>query len=258
MISKLFGIGKFVVSNYFVQCVLTDISSLRHWNDARIKWTTQTEWFGVRHALREFPDAIGFVDGVKSACWRPTTEPKQGMKYDWHHKIHCNAALVWVYFYRLPIRFDFTTLGSTHDSRIFTPADPVVNRADYFSDEETVIGDTGFIGPGLVVCPYKRNQGHSDPDRVARNRDILCQRWISKHEIGYLWTKFRVFLGRWSWREYSRKIILRNVAHISNYIWRVSSIRLLQPQQCFIERMDETLISSLDFIKSSILIDSLS
>lgn len=37
--NQLFGIGNSIVSNYFAHCDLTVINSLRHCNDAHIKWT---------------------------------------------------------------------------------------------------------------------------------------------------------------------------------------------------------------------------
>lgn len=48
-----------------------------------------------------------------------------------------------------------------------------------FSDDEHVIGDTGFIGFALIVCYYKRNQGQNDPERRSINREIRSQRWLN-------------------------------------------------------------------------------
>lgn len=115
-----------------------------------------------------------------------------------------------------------------------------------FTDDEHVVGDTWFTGPGPVFSLYKRNQGHYDPDRWTHNENIRSQRWLNDHSIWFHSNRFRSFLGRLSWRKDLWDLSVRNITMMSNYNWRVSGSWLLEPHRRFIERMEDYHITSLE------------
>lgn len=179
---------------------------------------------------------------MRAKVFRPIDDKNQRYKFDGHHKAHCNVALVWIDLSGMFVRLDFSSKGSSNDRGIFNQTDPFLRPEEFFDGEQHVLCDSGFVGTGRVVCPYKRGSGHDVPNRAEINRDVRSQRWINEHCIAILKNKFRSFMGCWPWREELWEVCLETVAMISNFIWRKTGSRIVPPARRIMERENERLL----------------
>lgn len=153
LLSHLFYIGKSQVTNYFAHCSIAKFELLNCCAKRKLSGGHFQSVLSYEMSCRDLHRQLNFVDVVKYACWRPSTELTRSEKYDGHDHMNCNAALVWINVQGLLIRLEFTNIGLQHDRHIFNSSEPLQNPSLYFTDDECVIGDTGFIGLRLVVCP---------------------------------------------------------------------------------------------------------
>jgi len=195
-----FNIGVFpaTVSNYFSLCILAlhDTFMLA----CPIVWPSAAERREMECLVNGFPSGIIFVDGTKVRRWRATHTQEQLQAYDGHHHFHCFSVLVWVNVYGLIVRVDVSSLGACHDWRLRTQTELHLLPASYFDGDQHAIGDTGFIGPSRVlVCPFRKNAEEADVDQGELNTDIRQSSIRNEWGVRDVKSRFRVFLGRWSY-----------------------------------------------------------
>lgn len=242
LLGDLHGISKGTVSNYFCHTVLAIHMALRETHCARIEWPTVQERAEMKDQLRGFPNAVGFVDGVRGRVPRSTDPKRQRYQFCGHKKVHCNVALVWVDLSGLFIRIDFSSKGSSNDRGIFNGTDPFLYSERFFSNDQHVVCDSGFIGAGSVVCPYRRGSGYDDPNRTGINADVRLQRWINEHCISFVSNRFRSFMGHWQWAEELWEVAFETIAMITNFTWRRTNTRIILPACRLLQREDERIL----------------
>lgn len=112
----------------------------------------------------------------KQNCFRPGDHVQQEKRYDGHRKFHCFAVLVWVDVLGTICRVDTALDGSMHDRTIFNLTASVQNSGFCSIDDEKFVCDTGFVGYGLVIAPFKKNQAANFLLRTMYNKDIRKHR----------------------------------------------------------------------------------
>lgn len=150
VLSHLFRIEKSAANTYFTHDTFTKVPQKVLWRKDRVAFARETlwsskyaAWISVRYGICRWGKII-----LLAAIIRACTD----QKYDVHHEKHCNAVLRWIGTHGRVLHLDLTTIGSTHDSELLINSDPLLLPTIYFIDEEIVIGETGFIGTGPVVC----------------------------------------------------------------------------------------------------------
>ena len=220
MLSPIYGVSVGTFCNYFAHAAWTVFYALKGVWIARVEWPDAEQREGMRGLVCGFPNAIGICDGTKVQTFRPKDPIVQESRYDGHHRIHCFAILVWVDVFGTFIRLDFTLSGSQHDRGIFNDTDPVREPQLYFGGSEHVIADTGFVGEGNVVCPFKKGVGDGFFYREKFNRDIRRQRVCNEWGIGLIKNRYRLFLGRWPFSPDLFPMCFETAAMISNWRWK--------------------------------------
>jgi len=98
--------------------------------------------------------------------------------------------------------------------------------------------DTGFIGDGPIVCPFKSGEGGWFQYRTEWNKDIRTQRILNEWAVGWVNNRYRIFLGRWPYELHLHNFSYENVVMISNLFWRRHRNRLY-PNDRRVERIQE-------------------
>lgn len=158
--------------------------------------------------------------------------------YSGHHHTFCHSTLVWTDVYGIIIRLDSCLQGSTHDRKLYNDSEPYRNPTQYFTDDESVIADTGFQGDGAhIIFPMKRNQCRSFHHRSDMNRDIRKQRIRNEWSVGLITNRFRLFLGRWSLESELFKVMFNVAGMLVNHRIRKGDVRPV-PLERMLDRIE--------------------
>ena len=83
--------------------------------------------------------------------------------------------------------------GSTHDNRVFRNSQLYLNRGEYFSHQEYLLGDSAYSASPIMVQSFKKQAAQSElqPHNEFFNTCLAQVRISSEHCIGMLKGRFR-------------------------------------------------------------------
>ena len=78
--------------------------------------------------------------------------------------------------------------GSTHDNRVFRNTQLYMDRGEYFSPKEYLLGDSAYSASPIMVQSFKKQSAQADlpPNNEFFNTQLAQVRIVSEHCIGIL------------------------------------------------------------------------
>ena len=83
--------------------------------------------------------------------------------------------------------------GSTHDNRVFRNCNLFLNRGEFFSQHEYLLGDSAYSSSAIMVQSFKKDAAHAEleANKEYFNTCLAQVRISSEHCIGILKGRFR-------------------------------------------------------------------
>ena len=123
-LSFRFGISNATVASYIRHVGKALFESLHDDGMSIIRWPGAEERQEMRGLVYGFENCIGFVDGTKQSCFRPSYPEVRDERYCGHHKEFCHSVLLWTDNYGVIIRLDICLDGAEHDRGMYNDSDP--------------------------------------------------------------------------------------------------------------------------------------
>ena len=166
--------------------------------DDEIRWPTQPERVALRGKIWDFPASgvacpIGLVDG----SIQPIQTPHDGSE----PLFYCSRKSVHGWNHQLVCRWDGKLLGvfpgfygSVHDSLCYRMTDLHINMGQYFSGTESLIGDCGYQGCGILHV----RKGATTREELQYNSRLRRHRVLIEFVIGAIKKKFSIVGKVWT------------------------------------------------------------
>jgi hypothetical protein len=187
-VASHFGIGKGSVRNYVKRCV----AALHEIKKEVVSWPDQNERNEMKARLTAtgFRHCVGIIDGTLIVL---DFRPEQFHECYYSRK-SCYALNVMVVCDdRKKVTFYLAGWpGSTHDNRVFRNSRLFLNRTDFFTHLEYLLGDSAYSCSSVMVQAFKKHPGCA---RLPRDQEIFNTRLAkvrisSEHCIGILKGRF--------------------------------------------------------------------
>jgi hypothetical protein len=187
-VSQYFAIGKGSVENY----VRRTIKALHEIMDEVVYWPDKDQRKEMRNRLSAygFRHCIGIIDGTLVVLdFRP--EAFHECYYSRKSFYAINVMIVCDDQRRI-IYYNAGWPGSTHDNRVFRNSQLFLNRGEYFSQNEYLLGDSAYSASPIMVQSFKKQSSQAKlPDNHEFFNTQLAQvRIVSEHTIGILTGRF--------------------------------------------------------------------
>jgi len=234
--STRYGVCNSTIWNYIYHTGWACFRALSKLN--LITWPDSEERKAMHGLIKGFPKGIMFVDGTRQPIFKNVDEYVQNDQYYGKDKMHCYAILIYVDIYGVIRRLEISYSGRLHDKTMFQVSDVFLNRTEYFSPDEQIICDAGFVGSGdrnWIIVPFKKGTGLYFEMRKEWNKDVR-QRFRNEMSIGYIKNRNRIFIGCWPYSEELFNASIRLAAMIMNWTLKRNG-RQLVPIENMIERM---------------------
>ena len=188
-----FGIASGSVRNYIQNIV----RALKTIEDEVVSWPTQDERNAMKTRLAStgFRHCVGIADGTFVVL---TRKPKI-----YHECYFCRKSCYAINV--LVICDDRGKIlyylagwpGSTHDNRVLKSSNLYLNRENYFSHLEYLLGDSAYSNSSIMVPAFKkgRNETVLPRDKELFNTHLARVRIKSEHCIGILKGRFQCLKG---------------------------------------------------------------
>ena len=187
-VSAYFGIGKGTVKNYVRTCV----KALQEIKDDVIYWPDADERLEMRARLSAlgFRHCVGIIDGTLIILdFRPESYHEcyfsRKSMYALNVMVVCDDKKRITYY-------NAGWPGSTHDNRVFRNCKLFLNRGDYFSHHEYLLGDSAYSSSAIMVQAFKKqaSQATLPPNNEFFNTCLANVRISLEHCIGILKGRF--------------------------------------------------------------------
>jgi hypothetical protein len=187
-VASYFGIGKGSVNNYVRRC----ISALHEIHNDVVYWPQAEERDEMKARLTAtgFRHCVGIIDGTLIVL---DSKPEKFHECYYSRKsvyalnvmIVCDdLKRITYYLARWP--------GSTHDNRVFRNSNLFMNREEFFSHLEYLLGDSAYSASSIMVQSFKKQAlvAQLPPDKELFNMFLAQVRIKSEHCIGILKGRF--------------------------------------------------------------------
>ena len=188
-VSAFFGIGKGSVNNY----VNRTVSALLEIIDDVVYWPNPSERKELRKrfAANGFRHCVGIIDGTLIIL-----DNRPEAYHECYYSRKCFYALnvmVVCDDNKRIIYYNAGWPGSTHDNRVFRNTDLYLNRGEYFSKCEYLLGDSAYSASPVMVQAFKKQTTEAEltGHREFFNTALAQVRISSEHCIGMLKGRFR-------------------------------------------------------------------
>lgn len=201
-ISATFGLSIGTISNYLHHVASFLHQVLKQNADSRIEWPTPQECAYMEGFVYGFPKIICFVDRTKTQVYRPQDPNNQIQRFDGHHHIHCFTCLVWTNVYGLIIRLGISFEGNEHDKGLSNESDPCRMFSEFFNNGLCRMAGTGSVRVHdffVLILMSKQERGFKYS--IHLNRDVHKQQICNKWSIGLVKNLFRLFAGRYAYKD---------------------------------------------------------
>ena len=189
LIASFFGIGKGSVNNY----VRRTVSALHEIIDDVVYWPNKKERKELRKrfAAYGFRHCVGIIDGTLIIL-----DHRPEAYHECYYSRKCFYALNVMIVCDDNKRITYYNAGwpgSTHDNRVFRNTDLYLNRGDYFSRREYLLGDSAYSASPVMVQAFKKQTSEAELSghRAFFNTVLAQVRISSEHCIGMLKGRFR-------------------------------------------------------------------
>jgi DDE superfamily endonuclease len=189
MIGRAMGISKGAVLDY-VYRTATAICNLRQ---HVIKWPNEQGRKEISQRIQEdfdFPNCVGLIDGTLfPLAFKPKLNGEDYFTrkggYSVNGLVICDdqARITW---------FGMGWPGSVHDNRVWSNSEIFLNKQQYFTCKEYLLGDSAFSTSSIMVPAYKKGpNGVISEDKSYFNTMLAKIRIKSEHCIGLLKGRFQ-------------------------------------------------------------------
>jgi hypothetical protein len=187
-VGNYFGIGKGSVNNYIRRCV----EALHEIHDDVVYWPNKTERdeMKARVASTGFRHCVGIVDGTLVVL---EFKPEKYHKCYYSHKSVYGLNVMIVCDDQKRVTYYVAGWpGSTHDNRVFRTSSLFLNREEFFSFREYLLGDSAYSTSSVMVQSFKRHAAWAvlPADKELFNTYLAKLRIRSEHCIGILKGRF--------------------------------------------------------------------
>lgn len=119
---------------------------LKNYPNWKIRWHTAKERHSKHGLVCGFLMCMGFVDRTKQKIFYPVEDNEHPDIYDGQHHFNSHPALVSTDLFGLIKRFDLTSIGPTHECRLYKESEVFQSPRWAFNGRELVIPDNAFRG----------------------------------------------------------------------------------------------------------------
>lgn len=202
------GLGKGTIENYLHRASAALLAS----EASTLVWPDDPERIQISRRICEkhgFVNCIGLVDGTLLRLeFKPQTN---GEAYYTRKGCYAVNALIACDDVARVRQIVVGWPGSVHDNRVWRNSPSNLNRSEFFSPKEYLLGDSAFQASSVMVPAFKKPAGGvMDPNHTYFNSKLAAIRIVSEHCIGLLKTRFQYLNGirsKLTKRRHLRKII---------------------------------------------------
>lgn len=124
----------------------------------QVVWPTIAEWNALRRNWREFPNAVGCIDGTPHEIYRPEAEP-QWQFYSGHRHYHLMNTQLIIYNLGNIVYLQAVFLGSINDAGNFNLMERVGPGTNYdMPGDVFLLADKGYADRPPLVTPFRTTQ----------------------------------------------------------------------------------------------------
>ena len=182
--SKGIGNGTVVLYTYRVIEALIGLSK------RFVSWPSPDQRNIISRRIQEtygIPDCVGFVDGTHVQLnVRPAIDGE--VYFNRKHRYSFNVQLICDDQRRI-LWYQLGWPGSVHDSTVLSHSQLFKNPRRYFTNDEYLIGDTGYALSPWMIVGYKGDNA-SIPENAAFNERLSSMRVVIEHTNGILKSRF--------------------------------------------------------------------
>jgi hypothetical protein len=136
-----FGVVEAVISKDIPHLLVAIVVELR----TEITWPDANDRDLLRGMIPGFEDAIGYVDGTKQRCYKPTESDAAAAHFSGHIRAYCRTSQVVTAFDGTIIHWSGSNPGSWHDAKTFRESPIGADLDNVLAENEYLIGDKGYV-----------------------------------------------------------------------------------------------------------------